>query len=115
MQLETNCLAKKPTTGYLKSWAEQGVFCLNVTLTVRQGDPNSHETKKRDGNVGWKYFTSNVLKKLSREKENLVFFGWGKNAENIIAEVSALFFNMEKVYNLSNNERFYRRLINGNT
>jgi len=86
MQLETNCLAKKPTTGYLKSWAEQGVFCLNVTLTVRQGDPNSHETKKRDGNVGWKYFTSNVLKKLSREKENLVFFGWGKNAENIIAE-----------------------------
>ncbi|GMI04139.1 hypothetical protein TrVE_jg7017 [Triparma verrucosa] len=86
MQLETKCITKKPTTGYLQSWASQGVFCLNVTLTVRSGSPNSHETKKKDGNVGWKYFTSSVLKKLSSEKENLVFFGWGKNAENIIAE-----------------------------
>ncbi|CAM9638671.1 unnamed protein product [Ectocarpus fasciculatus] len=33
---------KIPSHGYLKQWSEQGVLMLNTTLTVRQGEPNSH-------------------------------------------------------------------------
>lgn len=57
---------------------------LNVTLTVRQGSPNSHETKKKLGDSGWSHFTSRVLKALSSTRTGLVFFGWGKNAEAAI-------------------------------
>jgi len=60
------------------------VFLLNVTLTVRKGEPNSHETKKKNKGEGWLPFTSAAIKALSKGKDNLVFFGWGKNAADLI-------------------------------
>ena len=36
-----------PSHGNLQSWADQGVFLLNATLTVRKGDANSHQK------LGW--------------------------------------------------------------
>ncbi len=61
--------------GNLESWARQGVLLLNATLTVRKGQPGSHQNK------GWEVFTDYVIKKLSDDKENLVFLLWGNYAK----------------------------------
>lgn len=59
----------------LESWAKQGVFLLNTTLTVVDGEINSH------ANIGWKEaVTTPTLKKLSAEREHLVFMLWGRHA-----------------------------------
>lgn len=60
-----------PTTGDLTPWAEQGVMLLNAALTVRAGEPNSH------AKTGWHQFTDAVIKKVSDEKEGIVFLLWG--------------------------------------
>ncbi len=64
-----------PTTGNLTHWAKQGVLLLNATLTVEAGKPCSHQGR------GWEEFTDAVIKKLSDEKEHLVFLLWGKYAQ----------------------------------
>jgi uracil-DNA glycosylase len=62
-------------TGDLERWAAQGVLLLNATLTVREHDPNSHAGK------GWENFTDAVIRKLSAERENIVFILWGNYAK----------------------------------
>jgi len=64
-----------PTTGNLEKWAEQGVLLLNATLTVRAGQPGSHQNK------GWEEFTDAVIRKISNEKERVVFMLWGNYAK----------------------------------
>lgn len=64
-----------PDHGNLQSWAEQGVLLLNATLTVRANQPGSHQNK------GWEMFTDTVIRKLSLEREGLVFLLWGKFAQ----------------------------------
>ena len=64
-----------PQNGNLERWAKQGVLLLNATLTVRAGAPGSHQHK------GWEQFTDAVIKKLSDNKEHLVFLLWGKYAQ----------------------------------
>ena len=64
-----------PQNGNLERWAKQGVLLLNATLTVRAGTPGSHQHK------GWEQFTDAVIKKLSDDKERLVFLLWGKYAQ----------------------------------
>ncbi|OHA27722.1 MAG: uracil-DNA glycosylase [Candidatus Taylorbacteria bacterium RIFCSPHIGHO2_02_FULL_47_18] len=64
-----------PTHGNLEEWAKQGVLLLNATLTVRAHSAGSHQGK------GWEEFTDAVIKKLSAEKENLVFLLWGNYAK----------------------------------
>lgn len=62
--------------GDLTRWARQGVLLLNATLTVRAGLAGSHQNK------GWEEFTDAIIKKLSEEKENIVFILWGNYAKN---------------------------------
>lgn len=62
-------------TGNLEHWANQGVLLLNAILTVNASNPASH--RKR----GWEEFTDAVIKKLSDDKEGLVFLLWGRYAE----------------------------------
>lgn len=64
-----------PKTGNLTRWAQHGVLLLNASLTVRQGEPNSHQK------IGWIDFTNAVIEKLSSQKEHLVFLLWGKFAQ----------------------------------
>ena len=64
-----------PKTGFLESWAKQGVFLLNSVLTVEQGKPNSHKDS------GWEIFTDRVIEKLSNSMDNLVFLLWGRYAQ----------------------------------
>jgi uracil-DNA glycosylase len=64
-----------PMSGDLERWARQGVLLLNATLTVRDSSPGSHQ------NRGWEQFTDAVIKKISIEKENVVFLLWGAYAQ----------------------------------
>lgn len=64
-----------PNHGTLTKWAEQGVLLLNASLTVRAGEPMSH------AKIGWAQFTNSVIKKISDEKEHVVFLLWGKFAQ----------------------------------
>jgi uracil-DNA glycosylase len=64
-----------PSSGNLERWASQGVLLLNATLTVRAGSPGSHQNK------GWESFTDAVIKKISDERENVVFLLWGAYAQ----------------------------------
>ncbi len=62
-------------SGNLQKWASQGVLLLNASLTVRQNEPGSHSR------IGWLQFTDNVIKKISDEKEGVIFLLWGKFAQ----------------------------------
>jgi uracil-DNA glycosylase len=64
-----------PQSGELERWANQGVLLLNATLTVRSGVPGSHQKK------GWEEFTDAVIKKISNERESVVFLLWGAYAQ----------------------------------
>jgi uracil-DNA glycosylase len=65
-----------PQSGNLERWAEQGVLLLNATLTVELNKPGSHQ------GLGWELFTDAVIKKISEEKEHVVFLLWGKYAQD---------------------------------
>ena len=64
-----------PRHGNLTHWAEQGVFLLNASLSVRAGEPMSH------AKIGWAQFTDTVIKTISDQKKNVVFLLWGKFAQ----------------------------------
>lgn len=61
--------------GDLSSWCSQGVLLLNAVLTVRSGEPASHQKK------GWEELTDGAIRALSREREGIVFLLWGKFAQ----------------------------------
>lgn len=70
-ELENDLGKPYPQSGNLEPWADQGVLLLNATLTVRAHESASHQGK------GWEIFTDTVIKKLSEEREGLVFLLWG--------------------------------------
>ena len=74
-ELKSDLNIEAPTSGNLEKWAQQGVFLLNATLTVRANEAGSHQKK------GWEQFTDSVIKCLSEKRENLVFILWGNYAQ----------------------------------
>ena len=65
-----------PQHGDLTKWAEQGVFLLNAMLTVEHRKAGSHK------DAGWQNFTDAVIRKLSEERQGLVFMLWGSFARS---------------------------------
>lgn len=65
-----------PNHGNLTKWATQGVLLLNATLTVRAGQPGSHQKK------GWETFTDEIIKYVSEQKQQCVFLLWGNFAKS---------------------------------
>ena len=59
---------------YIEHWAKQGVLLLNVVMTVRQGEANSHQHK------GWEQFTDATIDAL-KQKQGIVYLLWGKSAQ----------------------------------
>lgn len=74
-EIESDLSIKPEENGDLSRWAKQGVLLLNATLTVQANIPGSHQKK------GWEEFTDAVIKKLSDEKNNLIFILWGNYAK----------------------------------
>ncbi|MFL9829562.1 uracil-DNA glycosylase [Flavobacterium sp. ST-87] len=82
-EISTDLNVSMPASGNLERWADQGVFLLNATLTVRQSEAGSHQGK------GWEKFTDAVIKKISEESENVVFLLWGGFAQKKAALIDA--------------------------
>ena len=74
-ELQSDLGCKIAAHGNLTHWAEQGVLLLNASLTVRANEPMSHSK------MGWTNFTDAVIRKISDEKEHVVFLLWGKFAQ----------------------------------
>ena len=74
-EIESDLGQPFPENGSLVRWAEQGVLLLNTVLTVREGQPESHTRK------GWEEFTDAVIKKLSQERQHVVYMLWGSKAQ----------------------------------
>ncbi len=62
-------------TGYLLSWARQGVLLLNAVLTVEEGKSNAHKGK------GWERLTDHIIKIVNQNCQNVVFVLWGSHAQ----------------------------------
>ena len=73
--LQNGVIDEKPTHGNLQSWATQGCLMLNSSLTVLDGSANKN-CHQRD----WEWFTNDVIKYISDQRENVIFVLWGKNA-----------------------------------
>ena len=67
-----------PNHANLIDWAKQGILMLNVVLTVRQGQSNTHKNK------GWEIFTDEIIRLVSQKQETVVFVLWGKPAQKKI-------------------------------
>ena len=63
-----------PESGELTDWAKQGVLLLNTTLTVREGQPQSHKGR------GWETLTDRIIELMNEKKAPVVFMLWGSNA-----------------------------------
>ncbi|MCH7232542.1 uracil-DNA glycosylase [Glycomyces sp. L485] len=66
-----------PANGDLTPWAEQGVLLLNRSLSVRPGEPNSHQGK------GWEKVTEQAIVALAQRGGPAVAILWGANARNL--------------------------------
>jgi uracil-DNA glycosylase len=75
-EIENDLGIAAPASGNLVRWAQQGVFLLNATLTVRAHQAGSHQKK------GWEVFTDAVIQRISGQKEHVVFLLWGAYAQN---------------------------------
>lgn len=74
-ELEDDIQVSTPNHGYLKEWAEQGVFLLNTVLTVRAGQAASHRGK------GWEELTDLAISSLNQKDKPIVFILWGAEAK----------------------------------
>lgn len=74
-EIERDLAVKPQSSGNLESWAKQGVLLLNTVLTVRSGEPGSHQKK------GWEVVTDEIIKILNTHSEGLVFLLWGAHAQ----------------------------------
>ena len=63
-----------PESGELSGWAHQGVLLLNTTLTVREGQPQSHKGH------GWEILTDKIISLMNEKQSPVVFMLWGSNA-----------------------------------
>lgn len=65
----------QPFHGNLTDWAKQGVLLLNQILTVTNKQAGSH------AKFGWAYFSEQLIKYISSEKDYVVFMLWGAHAQ----------------------------------
>ena len=74
-ELKTDVGKPIPDHGELTEWAKQGVLLLNNVLTVRDGQPTSHN------GMGWEIFTDRVISELNKKETPVVFLLWGAHAQ----------------------------------
>jgi uracil-DNA glycosylase len=103
-ELHDDVGVKIPNHGNLTHWAEQGVFLLNASLSVRANEPMSH------ARIGWATFTDIVIEKISAARPHAVFFLWGKFAQEkkaLIDETKHLLLKAAHPSPLSANSGFF--------
>jgi uracil-DNA glycosylase len=76
-ELQDDLGVPAPASGDLTPWAEQGVLLLNRVLTVRPGNPGSHQGK------GWEKVTEQAVRSLAARPQPLVAILWGRQAQSL--------------------------------
>jgi uracil-DNA glycosylase len=66
-ELQDDLWITPPKSGNLTKRAQQGVFLLNASLTVKKDQPNSHK------DIGRHLFTDAVIKNISDKKDGVIF------------------------------------------
>lgn len=90
-EIESDCGVKvKGST--LTGWAKQGVLLLNTTLTVREGEAQSHAS------LGWQTFTDAIIEKIAQREQPLVFMLWGSHAQKKKALIPPRHLVLESVH-----------------
>ena len=74
-ELQSDCDITPPDSGDLTTWARQGVFLLNSSLTVEAGKAASHK------DFGWQTFTDAVVQRLAALPQPVAFVLWGAHAQ----------------------------------
>jgi uracil-DNA glycosylase len=73
-ELQSDLKIAPPKNGSLVSWAKQGCFMINTRLTVRDGEPLSHN------HPGWEYFSTQVFQALDKKMEPILFVLLGSHS-----------------------------------
>lgn len=66
-EIQDDLWGEIPESGNLEHRADQGVFLLNAILTVTAKQPASHQ------DLGWQQFTDAVIRKISDQREGVIF------------------------------------------
>ena len=74
-ELQSDCDITPPDSGDLTTWARQGVFLLNSSLSVEAGRAASHK------DFGWQTFTDAVVQRLAALPQPVAFVLWGAHAQ----------------------------------
>ena len=74
-ELQSDCDITPPDSGDLTTWARQGVFLLNSSLSVEAGKAASHK------DFGWQTFTDAVVQRLAALPQPVAFVLWGAHAQ----------------------------------
>ena len=69
----------RPNHGNLSHWATQGVFLLNASLTVREGQSGS------SGAI-WNGFIKKVINAILEVNPKCIFVAWGNNAQKVTSK-----------------------------
>lgn len=65
-----------PKHGDLTKWVDQGVFLLNMSLTVRFNEPGSH------GRI-WHGFVIKTINEIAKHNPKVVYMLWGNEAQRL--------------------------------
>lgn len=71
-----------PESGDLTRWAKNGVLLLNDVLTVREGQPGSHDS------IGWQFLTTRIVELLNERERPMVFMLWGAYAKRRLENIT---------------------------
>lgn len=74
-EVESDTGTPSQCQGDLSDWARQGVLLLNTSLTVEDGQPQSHAGR------GWETLTDALLKHIASSPRPVVFLLWGASAQ----------------------------------
>ena len=86
-ELEEDVGVKRPESGDLTKWAENGVLLLNTSLTVYEHQANSCVR------WGWDRFTKSVLQAATKLPQPVVFLLWGSNAQDLLKDLISVYEN----------------------
>lgn len=81
---------RKPESGNLDHWAEQGVLMINMCLTVNKGVAKSHGR-------AWEAFTYKLMKLLLEKVDFAFLCLWGLEAQKIISSRNKVSFSSKKI------------------
>ena len=83
-ELQADLGVAAPTSGDLSAWADRGVMLLNRVLTVRPGQPASHQ------GLGWETVTGQAISALVERGGPLVAILWGRQAQSLGSQLGGI-------------------------